>query len=214
MPARGSPEPLQTVRPGPDQVDKATEALEAATRRAAGPHGDAKRSHGQYRTAEPAFRIGILGPLEVSAGGERIVPAAPKQRAMLAMLALYPNAQVHRETLIDAVWGQDPPITAVNLVQSYVSRLRRVLEADPDRGCPGGRISSAGAGYCLHLKSDELDLLAFGQLIAVARDRRASDDSEGCCSAYEQALDLWRGEPLDDIEALRAHPAVTGLRNR
>ncbi len=197
-----------------DSLSRLAEALEAATHpMAAERQGDAGRSSEQGCYTEPDFHLAVLGPFEVLAGSRKIVITAPKQRALLALLALHPNSPMHRETLIDALWGQDPPSTAVNLVQSYISRLRRLLDPAGGHEHLDSRISSAGASYRLHTVRDEVDLLTFEQHITAARDLRARGDTDGCCAAYEQALALWRGEPLDDVDVLRAHPAVTGLRN-
>ena len=55
----------------------------------------------------------------------------PHRQAVLGLLALQPNVVVHRESIIDALWGERPPATAVTMVHSYVSQLRKLL--------PGGR---------------------------------------------------------------------------
>jgi hypothetical protein len=58
---------------------------------------------------------------------------------------------------------------------------------------------------------DELDLLAFGQLTAWARAARSSDDLDRACEWYEQALGLWRGDPLADVDLLRGHAVAMSL---
>src|SRR4029079_16507066 len=83
----------------------------------------------------------ILGPLEVSAGDGAIRLGGPKQRAVLAHLILRVNRPVSVDLLIDGLWGDDPPETARNTLQTYVYRLRQVLGDD--------RISSEAAGYLL-----------------------------------------------------------------
>lgn len=168
---------------------------------------------GGASACERAVRLGVLGPLEVFVGGARADLAAPKQRTVLGVLALNPNTPVHRETLIDAVWGQDPPAASVNLVQSYVGRLRRIMDAGRRPRDQAGLIVSAGTSYRLRATPAQLDLLAFEQLTAWARDRRAPGQEEASCAAYEAALELWRGDPLADVDSLRGHPAVIALRN-
>src|SRR5262245_3729162 len=72
----------------------------------------------------------ILGPVEVVDGG-RVVPLGPsKQRALLALLLLHVNEVVSRDRLIDDLWGERAPRTAATSLHSYVSRLRKVLEAE------------------------------------------------------------------------------------
>lgn len=69
----------------------------------------------------------LQGPLEVRAGNGPVSLGGRKQRALLALLLLNANRVVSWERLIDELWGEDPPETAVTTVQVYVSRLRKVL---------------------------------------------------------------------------------------
>ena len=69
----------------------------------------------------------ILGPLEVSADDGPIKMGGPKQRAVLAHLILRANRLVPIDLLIDGIWGEEPPETAKNTLQTYVYRLRKML---------------------------------------------------------------------------------------
>ena len=51
----------------------------------------------------------VLGPLEVDAGEGPIPLGGPKQRAVLASLLVRANQVVPVDTLIDDIWGEDPP---------------------------------------------------------------------------------------------------------
>jgi DNA-binding SARP family transcriptional activator/tetratricopeptide (TPR) repeat protein/DNA-binding XRE family transcriptional regulator len=165
------------------------------------------------RLAGPAtgLRVQILGPLAAWRDGRQVGLGPPRQRAVLGQLALSPDCLVHRETLIDVLWGDDPPVTAVNLVQAYVSRLRRALDPRHCARDNAGVLVSSGAGYRLHVSAGQLDLLEFRRLCADARASRAAGDVAAACRLYEQALRLWDGAPLADLELLRGHPAVVGL---
>jgi DNA-binding SARP family transcriptional activator len=169
---------------------------------------------GQRRAAEGAgVRLAILGSLAVWRGIQ-VDPGPPSQRAVLGVLALAPGVLVRREAIIDAIWGEDIPATAVNLVQKYVSRLRAVLDpARPPRD-PGGLLVSVNTSYRLQATGDQLDVLAFEQLVGDARAACYRGDRPDACEIYERALGLWRGEPLADLDILRDHPAVTGLCRR
>jgi DNA-binding SARP family transcriptional activator len=100
-----------------------------------------------------------------------------RQRALLGYLLLRANEVVARERLVDALWGELPPATAVTALHGYVSRLRRVLG--------DGRLETRAPGYLLHVADDELDLHRFRELLAEDR--------------HEEALALWRGPALDDL---------------
>jgi DNA-binding SARP family transcriptional activator len=157
------------------------------------------------------LRLSVLGPLTAWRDGIPAVLGPPLQRAVLAVLALSPDRFVHRETLVDALWDADPPATAVNQVQSLVSRLRCAL--DPGRSCrdPQRVLLSTGTGYRLRVTAQHLDLLAFQEGVGRAETARRSRDAVAACGLYEQALRLWQGDPLADVDRVRCHPAVIGL---
>ena len=79
----------------------------------------------------------ILGPLEAGVDGSAVQLGGPRQRAVLAILLAQANEVVPVERLIDGVWDEDPPETAANILQGYVSQLRKLLG--------GTRSSRAGA---------------------------------------------------------------------
>jgi DNA-binding SARP family transcriptional activator/transcriptional regulator with XRE-family HTH domain len=163
------------------------------------------------------FWLQTLGPLRAWFDPVVIDFGAPKPRAILGMLALTPGTLMHREALIDGLWAENPPPSGVNLVQTYVSRLRRALE----HACPQPEqrpsLISAGNSYGLCADATQLDLVAFEDLVSRARAAcargRTSDLILGC-GLYQQALDLWQGDLLADIDLLRSHPAVISIRQR
>jgi transcriptional regulator with XRE-family HTH domain len=124
----------RTHRPGQDSVAKLAGALglDAARLQAlARTTAEPARTSGRHRPGAAGLQLKVLGPVEAWREGTRIELSEPRQRAVLALLALNPNVAVDRETLIDAVWGENPPGAAAQRMQTYVSRLRRML--DPGR---------------------------------------------------------------------------------
>jgi DNA-binding SARP family transcriptional activator/DNA-binding XRE family transcriptional regulator len=156
----------------------------------------------------------ILGPLAVWLRGKPLEPRSRKRRILLGLLAMTPNTLVHQEALIDAVWGDYPPATAVSLVRSYVSRMRRVL--DPGRASrdPAGVMVSAGTSYCLRVNDGQLDLLTFERMARCGRTACARGDVVEACEHYQQALGMWHGELLAGIEVPRSHPAYIDIGRR
>src|ERR1700753_3332610 len=71
--------------------------------------------------------FGVLGPLLMTSYGVRVPVGAPKQRAVLAMLLINRNRPVSVESLINAVWGEEPVPAARTSIQAHVSNLRRLL---------------------------------------------------------------------------------------
>jgi DNA-binding SARP family transcriptional activator/ABC-type transport system substrate-binding protein len=137
----------------------------------------------------------ILGPLQVLDGDEPLPLGGAKQRSTLAMLLLSRNQVVSRDRLIDGVWGASPPPSARPTLETYVSRLRRVL---PDDG-HGDRVVTQAPGYRLRVEASELDLERFETLLERARTARAAEEPEAAGNALRQALLLFRGAPLEDL---------------
>src|ERR1700729_4335815 len=155
------------------------------------------------RVADRGVRLGVLGSLTLWRDGTAADPGPGHQRAVLGLLAMYPDAAVHRETIIDAVWGHRPPASAVPMVQTYASRLRRLLGDDV--------LVSDGTSYRLAVTVGQLGALEFAKLADRADHAPAAGNPATACRWYERALRLWRGEPLDDVSVMRGHPAVTSL---
>src|ERR1700730_6216643 len=110
----------------------------------------------------------LLGSLEVSIGDLPVEPGAARQQVTIAMLLLEANHVVTMSRLIDAIWDDDPPITARNQVQMCVSALRRLL----DDGSGTAIILTRPPGYVLRLPDDAQDVMQFK--ILAARGRAAA----------------------------------------
>src|SRR3954471_9448736 len=77
---------------------------------------------------EKTLEFRLLGPVEVVAGGSAVPLGGPKQRALLTLLLLHAGDRAARDRLIDSLWGERPPASAVTALHGYVSNLRKVLE--------------------------------------------------------------------------------------
>ncbi len=132
----------------------------------------------------------VLGPLEVDAGSGPIPLGGPKQRAVLAHLLIRAGEVVPAEQLVDEIWGEEPPESVRNVVQSYVSLLRKALGPD--------RIQTSGPGYRLRLDTTELDAARFDVLVRDAK-KALPVDPVVAVGALDDALALWRGPALADL---------------
>jgi DNA-binding SARP family transcriptional activator/tetratricopeptide (TPR) repeat protein len=157
------------------------------------------------------LRIEVLGPLMVSGSRWPDPPLSSGQAAVLGLLALAGGSPVQVDWLIDALWGQDPPASAMGIIYTHVSRLRSVLDQLVGTGGKS-MLTRDRAGYRLAAGTDQLDLLAFRDLIAAAQLARNGGNAREACESYDRALGLVRGDPLCDVQALRDHPAVIALR--
>src|SRR5919198_985762 len=110
-----------------------------------------------------------------------------KQRALLALLLLDANRVVSTDRIIDALWGEQPPRTAVTSLQNFVSQLRKLLGAE--------MLLTKPPGYRLEIAPEQLDLERFRRLVDSARKEPAEDRA----AKLQQALALWRGPPLADL---------------
>jgi predicted ATPase/DNA-binding SARP family transcriptional activator len=134
-------------------------------------------------------RFELLGPLRVVEGDSDVTPARPKQRALLSLLLLRRGEVVPGAQLIEALWGEEPPGTAQTALHGHISNLRKLLGAE--------RIRTRPPGYLLDVSADEVDLARFEALVAQARER---DDPAARASWLREALALWRGEPLTELQ--------------
>ncbi len=138
----------------------------------------------------------VLGPFEVAGEGSEVLPVrAAKERALLLLLILHANEVVSAERLIDELWGERPPESAANVLQTYVSHLRRLLEPGT-RPSENGLIVTRSPGYLLRLAPGQLDLHRFETLVAEAR---SSADPAAALAKLREALALWRGPPLPEF---------------
>ena len=136
---------------------------------------------------EPEVRL--LGPVEVVGGHP--VALAPRERALLARLAIDAGRTVTVDRLVDDLWVGDPPASARNALQVYASRLRARI----------GRASivSRGGGYRLELDPDRVDSLVFERLLAVAMGLGTAGRPAEAIGSLDAAYDLWRGAALADL---------------
>jgi predicted ATPase/DNA-binding SARP family transcriptional activator/tetratricopeptide (TPR) repeat protein len=142
--------------------------------------------------------FGLLGPLEVVVAGAGRRPPTGAERALLAVLLLNAGRLVPASTLMDALWGDDPPANAANALQGRVSRLRRSLA---DAGVPGDPLVTRRPGYLLDVDPDGVDVHRFTRLVTGARQLVARGAATDAAALYDEALGLWRGDPLADIDS-------------
>lgn len=111
---------------------------------------------------------------------------------MLGALAVSGDQVLSSEAIADALWGDDPPKSAAKVVQGAIVRLRRALGADS--------IETTSDGYRLLLDGDTIDTHLFERLVERGRELAAVHEPERAARAYMQALSLWRGAPLPDLQ--------------
>ena len=134
--------------------------------------------------------IDVLGPMTVRVDGREVTISAPKERAILSLLAIRSGSVVSLAELVDALWGDDPPPTAAKAVQIYISKVRRAL--------PDGTIQTISPGYRSGVDPADVDAVQFERLLREARRHGATDPWERA-TILADALGLWKGPALIDL---------------
>src|SRR5689334_6835264 len=129
--------------------------------------------------------LGVLGPLQVRQDGAAVAVPGAQARAILMMLGLSSGSVVQADTLVELLWGEDPPRTAVKALQTHISSLRRALG--------DGFVLTQGAGWVL--AESETDAARYKTAARLGRDAAAGGDTSQAVARFEEALALWRGIP-------------------
>jgi predicted ATPase/DNA-binding SARP family transcriptional activator len=136
----------------------------------------------------------VLGPLQVTDGGETVQLGGPLQRSVLARLLLDPGRPVPADQLVTEIWGDTPPDGARDSLYTYVSNLRRALGRE--------RIVRAAGGYRFEpIEGDTVDAVQVEEHLAKAR-RLAGSDPASAVDLIAASLSSWRGRPYEGLEDL------------
>jgi len=156
-------------------------------------------------------RVQVLGSVRAWDDRAEIDLGPPGRRAVLGLLVLAEGEAAATSDLVDALWGDRSPRSAVNVLQTHVKHLRRLLE--PGRPARSGSttLPFAGGGYAVNPDSLDIDLVAFRRLVAEANDLPPDEDRARVAAVLGKALALWHGRPLADVPQLAAHPKVVSL---
>src|SRR3954470_21386239 len=156
-------------------------------------------------TAVEDVRYRLLGPMEVSVDGAPVKLPSAAERALLAQLLLSPGRTIPATMLVDRLWSESTlPADPMNALQIRVSRLRRALQTIG----VGDVVTREGVGYRASIDPRTVDALDFADRIRAARTAAAHTADNGGIQpahvqAYDDALALWRGDPLSDFAVER-----------
>ncbi|MFC5029144.1 BTAD domain-containing putative transcriptional regulator [Streptomyces fildesensis] len=151
----------------------------------------------------------LLGPVTIADENRSISPGGRRQQAVVAALLMHRNTFVPVPRLIDYVWGDEAPPSAVNSLQSYVSRFRKLLEPGPPDGSVR-LVRSVPGGYSLHAPDEQVDGVRFARLVSDGRSLLEAGRAMEAYRSLTRALRLWRGPAmagLADHEPLAAEIA-------
>jgi serine/threonine protein kinase/DNA-binding SARP family transcriptional activator/WD40 repeat protein len=141
--------------------------------------------------------LGLLGPLTITRDGEALELTGPKRRALLILLALHVGRPVSRDHIVESLWPSERSGREESTLRVHVSHLRDVLE--PTRDGDPRMVLTHGSGYLLASDSVTLDVARFDALRREGRSH-LPDDPARALELVDQALGLWRGRALEDVE--------------
>ncbi|WP_051807194.1 AfsR/SARP family transcriptional regulator [Actinoplanes subtropicus] len=141
----------------------------------------------------------ILGSLRLWQDGVEQEIGPPQQAYVLALLLARAGRPVTTDDLIDLVWGEDAPYSALNILHKYVGTLRRLLEPALSPRETGSYLIRRGNGYQIAVGPDELDLARFRMLVRAAHTSRAAGRPHDALDQYVDALRLWNGSTADAL---------------
>ncbi len=139
------------------------------------------------------IEFGILGPLRVLVQARPVSLGGRKQRALLGVLLVHPNASVSTERLVDEVWGDSPPAAPARNVQVYVSALRTTF------GPEAGVLQTTSDGYRLLVTEGQLDARRFERAGHDVKVLLARGDAAKAAEVAAGALAAWRGPVFGDL---------------
>lgn len=139
------------------------------------------------------MRFEVLGPLRVCRGESELDLGFPQQRALLGLLLVRAGRPVPAGEILDVLWAERPPASAMNVVRRYAGSLRRLLEPGLPPRAPGHRLLRRAGGYLLDAYEDEVDLLRFRALTRSGKRAVATGRPEVALRHFTGALGEWRG---------------------
>ncbi|MEZ0069937.1 DNA-binding SARP family transcriptional activator [Streptacidiphilus sp. MAP12-20] len=149
--------------------------------------------------------IEVLGALSVREGGRPIMPTAPKPRQVLALLALHADHMIPVGTLIEELWGGAPPRSARTTLQTYILQLREqigeALTQVSDRCTAKDILVTLPGGYRLETRGGNIDYQEFERRAGAGYRAMDAEDYTGAARRLADALSLWTGMVLSDIQA-------------
>lgn len=148
------------------------------------------------------MRFNLIGPFEiVTDDGRTYRPGTPKVCQTLALLLTRPGEIVTADALIQELWGEKPPRSAVTTLQTYIYHARRMFTNESL--APAGRtlIVTRPPGYSIQADDSEIDIRIFERLVSQSRLELAEGDAPTALRTVRAALDLWRGPALSNFPA-------------
>ena len=152
----------------------------------------------QSDNKNPGVTIRVFGTMAVYVGDQPISIGGPRQRRLLALLAVRAGVTVSVDWLAEHLWDDGGrPENAKATLWTYVSRLRAALPEDAQAW-----IETDATGYRLNAPAEFIEQRRFAQLRDIATHARSVEDPATAVEALDEALAMWRGDPFSELEDL------------
>jgi DNA-binding SARP family transcriptional activator len=152
----------------------------------------------------------VLGPLQIWVRDHECAPRTPKVLQVLAMLLVRANRTVETESLINELWGERPPRSALTTIQTYIYQIRKLIERQQISRRGEDALVTRPPGYLLRIPPEQLDFEQFRQLRHRGRTHLSAGEFREASAALRGALALWSENPLSNVKLgpqLEAHVA-------
>ena len=146
-----------------------------------------------------AVHAQILGPLRLWRDGAELNTGPRQQTYLLGLLLAREGRPTSTDELVDLIWGDEAPSSALKTLHKYVGALRRLLEPTLPAREVGSYLFRRGNGYLLTAGPNELDLLGFRKSLAAANIELSEHRNEMALDRYVEALSFWTGPAGDGL---------------
>ncbi|MFE0171373.1 BTAD domain-containing putative transcriptional regulator [Streptomyces sp. NPDC059002] len=159
--------------------------------------------------------IDVLGSLSLHSDHGQATPTAPKERKVIALLLMSHSRVVPVSQLVEELWHDSPPRTALTALQTYILNIRRSIAVNfalPQSVVSSELLQTKSMGYVFNTESCAFDLAEFRRLDAAGRMALRAGDQADAVRQLQRADDLWQGAALVDVErGLPLQAEVSGL---
>ncbi|UNO43007.1 AfsR/SARP family transcriptional regulator [Streptomyces sp. MST-110588] len=140
------------------------------------------------------MKFNLLGQFEMVADdGRSLILSRSKVSQLLGLLLIQNGETVGVDSLIEELWGENVPRSALTTLQTYVYHGRKIFAS-----VPGGRdiLITRPAGYSIRVPADTIDVAVFERLVQQARRALEAGHVETAAEHLDEAFRLWRGPVL------------------
>lgn len=150
-------------------------------------------------TPRAVVELRALGSLEAVVAGQVVDLGAPKQRALLTLLASRVGQPVPVDVMVEVLWSGGPPPSVMTSLQAYVANLRKTLEPDRAPRAPARVLRTRPGCYLLDSRAVEVDVHRFTEHATAGWQAWEGNDPQRALTAFEAGLALWRGPAYAEV---------------